>query len=197
LGAIVLGAWLDIFAYDHRGHGNSTPLFRFFEKDDALAALQWFEGVVVGRVPNRVGGVSYGGTALQLAPMIPDSLHLADSSYSSMKDIVGVRAAAVGAFGKLLLPGCGRLCGPISTPRLSLENASSQAGCLSCSSTAPDEFTPAAHSEAIYANSDHSRTVPHVNGGGSATPPISPSFEAYRQLFNDFIFNTCRTLACR
>ena len=51
-----------------------------------------------------------------------------------------------------------------------------------------DEFTPAAHSEAIYANSDHSRTVLHVNEWGSGhASDITTDFEAYRQLFNDFM----------
>ena len=35
----------DILAYDHRGHGDSTPAFHtygYHEKEDAVAALDWF-----------------------------------------------------------------------------------------------------------------------------------------------------------
>ena len=189
----------DILAYDHRGHGDSTPAFHtygFHEKNDALAALKWFEGRSgLDESQIGVGGVSYGaGTALQLAPMIPDvAFILADSSYSSMKDIVGVRAAArLGAFGKLLLPGALRaaeLRADFDAAAVSPENAIAQARMpILLIHSRTDEFTPAAHSEAIYTNSDHSRTVLHVNEWGSGhASDITTDFEAYRQLFNDFM----------
>ncbi|HEY1409458.1 MAG TPA: alpha/beta fold hydrolase, partial [Promineifilum sp.] len=67
----------DILAYDHRGHGESTPAYYsygYYEKQDALTAIRWFQqrtGLAESQL--GVGGVSYGaGTALQLAPMIPD-----------------------------------------------------------------------------------------------------------------------------
>jgi hypothetical protein len=51
-----------------------------------------------------------------------------------------------------------------------------------------DDFTPYTHSEAIYANSDHSRTVLHVNDWGSPhAADIGTDFAGYKQLFDAFM----------
>ena len=51
-----------------------------------------------------------------------------------------------------------------------------------------DNFTPYTHSEAIYANSDQSRTVLHVNDWGSPhAADIGTDFAAYKQLFDAFL----------
>ncbi|WP_374686297.1 alpha/beta hydrolase [Promineifilum sp.] len=190
----------DLLAYDHRGHGDSTPAFHtygFHEKDDALAALRWFEqrsGLDESQI--GVGGVSYGAaTALQLAPMIPEApFVLADSSYSSVAAIVSVRAEArLGrALGRLLLPGAlfaaERRAG-FDAAAVSPEAAIAEAQMpILLIHSRTDGFTPAAHSEAIYANSDQSRTVLHVNEWGSEhASDIGTDFAAYRQLFNAFM----------
>ncbi len=189
----------DILAYDHRGHGDSTPAFHtygFHEKNDALAALKWFEGHSgLSESQISVGGVSYGaGTALQLAPMIPDvAFILADSPYSSMKDIVGVRAKALlGPLSGLLLPGALRMAelrADFDAVAVSPENAIAQAQMpILLIHSRTDEFTPATHSEAIFANSDQSRTVLHVNEWGSPhASDIITDFDAYKQLFDAFM----------
>lgn len=190
----------DIFAYDHRGHGNSTPAFYtygYFEKDDALAALQWFQqrsGLDESRI--GVAGVSFGaGTALQLAPMIPDApFILADSSYRSLEGIVASRAEVrVGkTLAGVIVPGVllvARLRAGFNPADVSPETtiAEAQMPVLLIHSRT-DEFTPATHSEAIYANSDQSRTVLHINEWGSGhASDISTDFDAYKQLFDAFM----------
>lgn len=51
-----------------------------------------------------------------------------------------------------------------------------------------DNFTPYTHSEAIYANSDQSRTVLHINDWGSLhAADIGTDFPAYQALFEAFL----------
>jgi pimeloyl-ACP methyl ester carboxylesterase len=190
----------DILAYDHRGHGNSTPAFYtygYFEKEDALAALQWFQqrsGLDQSRI--GVAGVSFGaGTALQLAPLIPDAPWvLADSSYRSLAGIVGARAEArVGpALARVIVPGVllvARLRAGFDPADVSPETSIAEAQMpVLLIHSRTDEFTPAAHSEAIYANSDPSRTVLHVNEWGSPhASDIGTDFAAYKELFGAFM----------
>ncbi len=190
----------DILAYDHRGHGDSTPAFHtygFHEKNDALAALEWFQqrsGLTLSQI--GVGGVSYGaGTALQLAPLIPDAAFvLADSSYSSITDIVSVRAEArLGqTLGDLLLPGAllaAELRANFDTAAVSPENAIAEAQMpVLLIHSRTDEFTPSTHSEAIYANSDPDRTVLHVNDWGAPHGrDILTDPDRYRRLVDEFL----------
>ena len=102
----------DILAYDHRGHGDSSDAFHtygFYEKQDALVALDWF-GQRAGLEQSQIGvfGVSYGAaTALQLAPLAPDLAFVAaDSAYSEMEEIVGYQARQLfPGLAPLVLPG--------------------------------------------------------------------------------------------
>ena len=190
----------DVLAYDHRGHGDSTEAFLtygFVEKEDALAARDWF-AERSGLDPSRiaVGGVSYGAaTALQLAPLIPEApFVLADSSYRSMPAIVRVRADALlgRALGGLLTPGALWIVGlragfdpAAAAPEATV--AAAQMPILLIHSRT-DEFTPYTHSEAIYANSDPGRTVLHVNEWGSPhAADIGTDFAAYQALFEAFL----------
>jgi len=190
----------DVLAYDHRGHGESTPDFHsygYHEKNDALVALRWFgdrSGLTQSQI--GVGGVSYGaGTALQLAPMIPEApFILADSSYRSMPAIVGVQAEAVlGRFlGRLLTPGAlwlAGLRGDFSAAGVSPEATIAGARMpILLMHSRTDNFTPYTHSEAIFANSDQSRTVLHVNDWGAPhAADIATDFDAYQRLFEAFL----------
>lgn len=190
----------DFLTYDHRGHGDSTPAFHtygYYEKDDALAALRWFEertGLAESQI--GLGGVSYGaGTALQLAPMIPDvPFILADSSYRSVEGIVRARGEAqFGPFlGRLLLPGVlamAELRADFDAAAVSPENAIAEAQMpILLIHSRTDNFTPYTHSEAIYANSDQSRTVLHINDWGSEhAADIGTDFAAYQELFESFL----------
>lgn len=190
----------DILAYDHRGHGESTPAFHtygYFEKQDALAAMKWFEARS-GLEESQIGvaGVSYGAaTAVQLAPLIPDApFILADSSYRTMPAIVGVRAEArLGRFlGQLLAPGAlaiAGLRGGFNPWAVSPEDSAAQAQVpILLVHSRTDGFTPYTHSEAIYAQSDPDQTVLHINDWGSPHGgDISTDFSAYQQLFDDFL----------
>ena len=190
----------DLLAYDHRGHGDSSPAlltYGYHEKDDALAARNWFaKRAGLDRSSIAVGGVSYGAaTALQLAPMIPEApFVLADSSYSSLRDILTVQGEA--RLGRplirLLMPGAlwvAGLRGHFDVDAVSPETAiaSAQMPILLIHSRT-DNFTPYTHSEAIFANSDQSRTVLHINDWGSAhASDIGTDFDAYQQLFEAFL----------
>ncbi len=190
----------DLLAYDHRGHGDSSAglhTYGYFEKDDALAALRWFEqrsGLAESQI--GVGGVSYGaGTALQLAPLIPDvPFILADSSYRSLAGIISARAEAQfgRALGPLFVPGVlmmARLRAGFDPAEVSPENAIAEAQMpVLLIHSRTDNFTPYTHSEDIFANSDQSRTVLHINDWGSPhAGDIGTDFTAYKQLFDAFM----------
>ncbi|CUS05051.2 conserved protein of unknown function [Candidatus Promineifilum breve] len=190
----------DILAYDHRGHGDSSPGFftyGYFEKEDALAAFRWFQeraGLAEGQI--GVGGVSYGAAiALQLAPKIPDApFILADSSYRSVAGIVGARGQAqVGRFlARLLVPGVlaiAQMRTGMDAAAVSPETAIADAQMpVLLIHSRTDDFTPYTHSEAIFANSDQRRTVLHVNEWGSShAADIGTDFAAYKQLFDTFM----------
>jgi pimeloyl-ACP methyl ester carboxylesterase len=190
----------DVLAYDHRGHGESTPAllsYGFHEKNDALAARNWF-AERTGLDPSRIGigGVSYGAaTALQLAPLVPEApFILADSSYRSMPAIVRVRADELlgPALGGLLTPGALWVAGlradfdpADAAPEATVAEA--QMPILLIHSRT-DEFTPYTHSEAIYANTAPGGAVLHVNDWGSShAADIGTDFEAYQALFEAFM----------
>ena len=190
----------DVLAYDHRGHGESSKEFLtygVYEKEDALAARNWFAehaGLATSRI--AVGGVSYGAaTALQLAPQIPDApFVLADSSYRSMPAIVRVRADALlgPALGGLLTRGALWIAGlradfdpAAAAPEVSVTGAEMP---ILLIHSRTDDFTPYTHSEAIYANSDPTRTVLHINEWGSPhAADINTDFAAYQALFEAFL----------
>ena len=189
----------DILAYDHRGHGDSSPAFHtygFYEKQDALVALEWF-GERAGLEQSQIGvfGVSYGAaTALQLAPVAPNLAFVAaDSAYSEMEEIVGYQARQMfPTLAPLLLPGALAIAEwradfdvQAVAPERSVADA--QMPILLIHSLT-DEYTFSTHSEDIYANSDPSRTVLHLNDWGAPhARDILTDYVAYRQLVNDFL----------
>jgi pimeloyl-ACP methyl ester carboxylesterase len=189
----------DILAYDHRGHGDSSPAFHtygFYEKQDALVALEWF-GERAGLEQSQIGvfGVSYGAaTALQLAPLAPNLAFVAaDSAYSEMEEIVGYQARQMfPTLAPLLLPGALAIAEwradfdvQAVAPERSVADA--QMPILLIHSLT-DEYTFSTHSEDIYANSDPSRTVLHLNDCGAPhARDILTDYVAYRQLVNDFL----------
>ena len=190
----------DVLAYDHRGHGDSTPAllsYGYHEKTEALAARDWF-AQHAGLDPSRigVGGVSFGAaTALQLAPLIPEApFVLADSSYSSISAIIDHRATELlgPALGGVLTPGALWIAGlraGFDPADVSPETAIAEAQMpILLIHSRTDDFTPYTHSEAIFANSDQSRTVLHVNDWGSPhASDISTDFAAYQALVDAFL----------
>lgn len=189
----------DVLAYDHRGHGDSTPAFHtygYHEKEDAMAALDWLAGRA-GLERSQIGvfGVSYGAaTALQMAPLTPDIAFIgADSAYSDLEEIVRYQAGELfPTLAPLILPGALRVAEwranfdvQAVAPERSI--AETQVPVLLVHSLT-DEYTFSTHSEDIYANSDQSRTVlvltdwgaPH--GRSIITDPA-----AYEQVVDEFL----------
>jgi dipeptidyl aminopeptidase/acylaminoacyl peptidase len=189
----------DVLAYDHRGHGDSTPAFHtygFYEKEDAVAALGWFADRT-GLERSRIGvfGVSYGAaTALQMAPMTPEIAFVgADSAYSELDEIVGYQARQLfPTLAPLLLPGAlavAELRADFDVQAVAPEMtvAEIEVPVLLIHSIT-DEYTFSTHSEDIYANSDQSRTVLRLNDWGAAhARDISTDPDAYRQLVDAFL----------
>lgn len=189
----------DILAYDHRGHGDSTPAFHtygFHEKQDAVAALDWFaERTGLERAQIGIFGVSYGAaTALQMAPMTPEVAFIgADSAYSELREIIGFQAGDMfPGLAPLLLPGAlkiAELRADFDVDAVAPERtiADTEVPVLLVHSLT-DEYTFSTHSEDIYANSDPSRTVLHLTDWGAPhgrsiiTDPV-----AYRELVDDFL----------
>ncbi len=189
----------DILAYDHRGQGASSPAFHtygFHEKEDAVAALDWFAtrtGLERGQI--GVFGVSYGAaTALQMAPLTPGLAFVgADSAYSDLREILGYQAGSMfPVIAPLLLPGAlkiAELRADFAVDDVAPERAvvASDMPILLIHSLT-DEYTFSTHSEDIYANSDQSRTVLHLTDWGAPHGrDILTDYTAYRQLFGEFL----------
>jgi pimeloyl-ACP methyl ester carboxylesterase len=189
----------DILAYDHRGHGDSTPAFHtygYHEKEDAVAALDWFaDRSGLDRSQIGIFGVSYGAaTALQLAPLTPEIAFVAaDSAYSELTEIIDFQ-------GREMFPTLAPLVLPVAL-RLAELRADFDVDAVApersiADITVPvllihsltDEYTASTHSEDIYADSDPSRTVLHLTDWGSPhARDITTDPTAYRQLVDEFL----------
>ena len=189
----------DVLAYDHRGHGDSTPAFHtygYYEKEDALVALDWF-AVQTGLERSQIGvfGVSYGAaTALQMAPMTPGIAFIgADSAYSELEEILNFQARELfPRLAPLLLPAALR----VAELRAGFDVAAVAPERSVAEIDAPvllvhsltDEYTVPSHSEDIYANSDPSRTVLELTDWGAPHGrSIITDLSAYEQLVDEFL----------
>ncbi|WP_374686295.1 alpha/beta hydrolase [Promineifilum sp.] len=189
----------DVLAYDHRGHGDSTPAFHtygFYEKQDAVAALDWLAGRSgLDRSQIGVFGVSYGAaTALQMAPLAPGIAFVgADSAYSELDEILGYQARQqFPGLAPLLLPGAlaiAELRADFDVQAVAPERTIADAPMpVLLIHSLTDEYTFSTHSEDIYANSDQSRTVLHLTDRGAPhARDISTDYDAYSQLVDDFL----------
>lgn len=189
----------DVLAYDHRGHGDSTPTFHtfgFHEKTDAVAALDWFaERTGLERPQIGVFGVSYGAaTALLMAPMTPEIAFVgADSAYSELYEIIDYQSRRrFPTLTGLLLPAAlqiAELRADFDVESVAPERAIAEVEVpvLLIHSTT-DEYTFSTHSKDIYANSVPSRTALHLTDWGAphgrsiATDPA-----AYQRLVDAFL----------
>ncbi len=189
----------DILAYDHRGQGASTPAFHtygFYEKQEAVAALDWF-AARAGLDRSQIGvfGVSYGAaTALQMAPLTPEVAFVAaDSAYSDLREIMSYQAGKMfPGLALLLLPGALKIAELRAgfdvddvAPERSIRDAQMPVLLIHSRS---DQYTFSTHSEDIYANSDPSRTVLHLNDWGAPhARDIQVDPAAYRQQVDAFL----------
>lgn len=189
----------DILAYDHRGHGDSTPTFHtygYYEKEDAVAALDWFT-TRSGLERSQIGvfGVSYGAaTALQMAPMTPEIAFVAaDSTYSELEEIIDFQGREqFPTLAPLVLPAALRIAElranfdvDAVAPERSVTDVTVPVLLIH---SLTDEYTLSTHSEDIYANSDKSRTVLHLTDWGSPhARDVTTDPAAYEQLVDDFL----------
>ena len=189
----------DLLAYDARGHGNSSDAYHtygYHEKVDGLAAAQWLldrtdlESEDMGLV-----GISYGAsTSLQMLPLLPDvAFVLADSPYQDLETIVEYQSVAqFGSWVAGFLPGglaVAELRADFEKEAVSPKNAIAGVDTpVFLIHALEDTFTPASHSEAIYANSNPQTTwleitdwgAPH--GGSIIHEPA-----AYKLLVDEFL----------
>jgi hypothetical protein len=193
----------DILVYDHRYHGASTGdhgTYGYYEKQDALAALNWFSQRT-GLPASRIGlmGESYGAaTALEAAALRPDLAFVAsDSSYRDLKTIVAEQGVEqYGGWIKALVPGALAISGlrarfapsevsPMDDVRTIREP-------IFLSHSATDGFTLAHHSQDIDA--EIPATVCHrlhlTDWGSEHAESIDDDFSAYKAQFDEFL-NAC------
>jgi pimeloyl-ACP methyl ester carboxylesterase len=189
----------DILAYDHRGHGASTPslhTFGYYEKQDLVDALDWFSAQT-GLNPSDVAliGVSYGAsTALQAAPLLPEvAFVLADSAYQDLASILRFQGEQqFGNLALLFLPGALQIAewrarGEVDD--ISAQNAIAEARMpILLVHSLQDEYTPSSHSETIFARSNQDRTVLELHDWGSLhARDIITDYDTYRLEVDDFI----------
>ena len=189
----------DLFLYDLRSHGQSSPsllTYGVLDKEDELVAVDWL-AKRTGLADGRIGlwGVSYGAaTSLQAAAVRPDlAFVVADASYSSLLDIGSFQAGHLfGAWAKVFVPGAlviSGLRGGFNPGDASPEKAvRGLATPVLLIHSTTDEFTPSVQSEAIFANSDQTHTVLRLTKWGAAhgesytTNPV-----AYTRYVDEFL----------
>ena len=189
----------DLLAYDARGHGESSDAYHtygYHEKQDGLAAYQWLRDHT-GLAPEKVGltGVSYGAaTSLQMLPLITDAAFvLADSPYQDLESIVSYQAGEqFGSWVNFFVPGAlliSELRADFDKDDVSPRNAIADTDTpVFIIHAKEDTFTPASHSEAIYANSNPQTTWLEITDWGA---PHGGSFfyepEAYKLMVDEFL----------
>lgn len=188
-----------VLAYDHRGHGDSTPAYHtygYHEKHDAAAALDWFTARTgLSRADIGVFGVSYAAaTALQMAPLTPGIAFVgADSAYSELEEIIDFQARRqFPTLGPLLLPAAL----PLAELRAGFDAEAVAPERTIRETDAPsllihsltDAYTPPSHSEDIYAAADPARSVLVLTDWGAPHGrSIVTDTAAYEQIMTDFL----------
>ncbi len=190
----------DLLLYDHRYHGASTGsygTYGYYEKQDALAALRWFEQRT-GLQPNQIGmlGESYGAaTALQAGPLAPGLAFIAaDSAYRDLETIISEQAVQqFGGWTRLFVPGALALAGlraNFAPHQVSaLDAADEQTSPIFLSHSATDEFTQPHHSVDIAAQLPPTLcTRLHLTDWGSTHGhSIDDNLAAYQAQFDEFL----------
>jgi pimeloyl-ACP methyl ester carboxylesterase len=160
----------DLLLYDARGHGESSRALLSYgvhEREDLLRVVEWLSEKT-GLARSRIGliGWSYGAaTAIQAASEAGGDVAfvVADSSYSSLRDIANVQAEKqFGTWAKAFVPGAlvvsairAGFDGTRPAPASAIEDVRSPVLLIH---SRQDGFTPVEHSERIYEASDHERT---------------------------------------
>lgn len=190
----------DLMMYDHRHHGASSGdygTYGFYEKQDALAALDWFAGRT-GLAHDRIGlqGESYGAaTALQAGELATDLAFIAgDSSYRDLKTIVSEQAVQqFGSWTGLFVPGALGVSGlradfapsevsPVVSAKLLTEP-------VFLSHSASDAYTLPHHSEDIFAQLPEAtcKRLHLTDWGSEHANSIDDNFDAYKSQMVEFL----------
>lgn len=189
----------DLLLYDHRRHGDSTKTFGtfgYFEKRDAVAAIDWF-AQTTGLQPGQIGlfGESYGATTgLQAAALRPDIAFVAvDSPFRDLPTEIteeGVRR--YGGAIKLMAPGAFLIAGaragfwPWAVSPLKAA-ASIQIPTFIVHSQQDDLILPY-HSSDIFARIPGNRKILHLTDWGAGhTQSISANRPAYQSFLDEFL----------
>lgn len=190
----------DLLLYDHRFHGASTGnygTYGYYEKQDALAALAWFEQRTALQ-PGQIGllGESYGAaTVLQAAPSASGLAFVAaDSPYEDMQTIIGEQAVQrFGGWTRLFVPGALALSG------LRADFAPSQVSPLLAapqidapvflSHSAADQYTLPHHSQDIAGQLPAAlcQRLHLTDWGSEHGNSIDDDFAAYQAQFEEFL----------
>ena len=189
----------DLLAYDARGHGNSSDAlhtYGFHEKVDGVAAAQWLmERTGLPEEAIGLTGVSYGAsTALQMMPLLPDvAFVLADSPYQDLETIVAYQGVSqFGSWVKVFLPGglaIAELRADFEKEAVSPKNAIVDVDTpVFLVHALADTFTPATHSEAIYANSNPQITQLEITDWGAKHgQSIFEEPDTYKLMVDEFL----------
>ena len=190
----------DLMMYDHRYHGASTGdygTYGFYEKQDALAAVEWF-AARTGLSHDRIGlqGESYGAaTALQTGALAPDLAFVAaDSSYRDLSTIVSEQAdVQFGSWTGLFLPGAMGISGLRASfapsqvsPMVSAESLTEP---VFLSHSASDEYTLPHHSEDIFAQLPQAtcKRLHLTDWGSEHANSVDDNFGAYKAQMDEFL----------
>lgn len=168
----------DALTFDARGHGESSPAlhtFGYYERYDTSAVVDWVSERT-GVPANNIGllGVSYGAaTSLQTLAVRDDlAFVIADSAYQDYETIVSYQAVAqYGEWMNLLIWGAVN----VAEFRADFEMDDVSAMNIVAGKKTPillihakdDSYTFASHSEAIYANADHTYAELHITDWGN------------------------------
>lgn len=193
----------DLMMYDHRYHGGSTGdygTYGFYEKQDALAAVDWFANRT-GLSHDRIGlqGESYGAaTALQTGVLAPDLAFVAaDSSYRDLTTIVSEQAdVQFGGWTSLFLPGAMGISGLRASfapsqvsPMVSAESLTEP---VFLSHSASDAYTLPHHSQDIFAHLPQAtcKRLHLTDWGSEHAHSVDDDFGAYKAQMDEFL-NAC------
>ncbi len=191
----------DVAMYDARGHNESDEAFHtfgFYEKQDAVAVVDW----VIERTgldASQIGlmGSSYGAaTSLQTLDLRDDlAFIIADSAYQDMETIVTHQGQA--QFGAIVNPFV-PVAIAIAEARADIEFDAVSPQNAVVDKTTPilllhireDGFTPATHSEAIYQASNQVMTEFHLTDWAERHgTPFHGNPDEYTALIAQFLEN--------
>lgn len=185
--------------YDARAHGSSSGRFAtygYYESKDALSMIQELKRLT-GLADKQIGmfGESYGAaTAIMAAKSLPNlAFVIADSPFESLATIVHEQALKqYGTLAQLFLPGAffiSELRARFKVAEVSpLKSVEGLKVPLLLQHASADSYTPAKHSQDIFADSDKSKTMLYIsNWGADHAEAYTLNPQGYMQVVNEFL----------